>query len=264
MLLYTDDGDALVPVAHERLHPQSVLVRRSTLEDVFLRLTGPHARRLMAYALRAFEYWLYSYRRVWRGSDRHEHVGPVLYLTALGVGLGTLVNSGSTPLGVPYLDFVAPGHARGDGDADRAFESSFPVMARDPLDAASTTRCSRRRCASRDLIVGHLLYVATRVAVVGGDLSRDPRRVRRAALAARARSRCPSSCSIGLAFAAPVSAFSAWLERDEVFNPLFRFGVMPMFLFSGTFFPVTRLPHGLREVAYATPLWHGVDLHART
>jgi lipooligosaccharide transport system ATP-binding protein len=40
VLLYTDDGDALVPVAHERLGPQSVLVRRSTLEDVFLRLTG--------------------------------------------------------------------------------------------------------------------------------------------------------------------------------------------------------------------------------
>ena len=40
VLLYTDDGDALVPIAHEHLHPQSVLVRRSTLEDVFLRLTG--------------------------------------------------------------------------------------------------------------------------------------------------------------------------------------------------------------------------------
>ena len=40
VLLYTDDGDALVPVAHAELHPQSVLVRRSTLEDVFLRLTG--------------------------------------------------------------------------------------------------------------------------------------------------------------------------------------------------------------------------------
>jgi lipooligosaccharide transport system ATP-binding protein len=40
VLLYTDDGDALVQVAHERLNPQSVLVRRSTLEDVFLRLTG--------------------------------------------------------------------------------------------------------------------------------------------------------------------------------------------------------------------------------
>jgi lipooligosaccharide transport system ATP-binding protein len=40
VLLYTDDGDALVQVAHELLHPASVLVRRSTLEDVFLRLTG--------------------------------------------------------------------------------------------------------------------------------------------------------------------------------------------------------------------------------
>ena len=40
VLLYTDDGDALVPLAHELLGPQSVLVRRSTLEDVFLRLTG--------------------------------------------------------------------------------------------------------------------------------------------------------------------------------------------------------------------------------
>jgi lipooligosaccharide transport system ATP-binding protein len=40
LLFYTDDGDALVPHAHERLQPQSVLVRRSTLEDVFLRLTG--------------------------------------------------------------------------------------------------------------------------------------------------------------------------------------------------------------------------------
>jgi lipooligosaccharide transport system ATP-binding protein len=40
LLLYTDDGDALVQAAHDRLRPQSVLVRRSTLEDVFLRLTG--------------------------------------------------------------------------------------------------------------------------------------------------------------------------------------------------------------------------------
>ena len=40
VLLYTADGDALVPLAHEQLQPQSVLVRRSTLEDVFLRLTG--------------------------------------------------------------------------------------------------------------------------------------------------------------------------------------------------------------------------------
>jgi lipooligosaccharide transport system permease protein len=41
---------------------------------------------------------------------------------------------------------------------------------------------------------------------------------------------------------------------------LFRFVVTPLFLFSGTFFPLSRLPHGVREIGYATPLWHGVDL----
>ena len=50
-----------------------------------------------------------SYRRVWRGTFMSSLLNPVLYLTALGVGLGKLVNQGSTPLGVPYLDFVAPG-----------------------------------------------------------------------------------------------------------------------------------------------------------
>jgi len=70
----------------------------------------------------------------------------------------------------------------------------------------------------------------------------------------------PAAVLIGLAHSAPVSAFSAWLQREEGFNGLFRFVVMPMFLFSGTFFPVTRLPHGAREIAYATPLWNGVDL----
>jgi lipooligosaccharide transport system permease protein len=37
-------------------------------------------------------------------------------------------------------------------------------------------------------------------------------------------------------------------------------GVIPLFLFSGVFFPISQLPTGLRIVAYATPLWHGVNL----
>ena len=69
----------------------------------------------------------------------------------------------------------------------------------------------------------------------------------------------PAAVLVGLAHSAPVSAFSAWLQREEGFNGLFRFVFMPMFLFSGTFFPVTRLPHGAREIAYATPLWNGVE-----
>ena len=50
------------------------------------------------------------------------------------------------------------------------------------------------------------------------------------------------------------------LERDSGLSALFRFGIIPMFLFSGTFFPVSQLPAALRPIAYFTPLWHGVDL----
>ena len=41
---------------------------------------------------------------------------------------------------------------------------------------------------------------------------------------------------------------------------LFRFGIIPLFLFSGTFFPITQLPVYVRPLAYVTPLWHGVAL----
>jgi ABC-type multidrug transport system, permease component len=211
----------------------------------------------MTYALRSFEYWAYSYRRVWRGSVVTSIVGPILYLTALGVGLGKLVNRGPG-VGVPYLDFVAPGILAATAMQLATFESSYPVMA-----AIRWTRQFHAMLAtplrSRDLLIGHQLYVAARLAVVsaiylvvlaGFGALHSPYAI----LA------WPAAVLVGLAHSAPVSAFSAWLQREEGFNGLFRFVVMPMFLFSGTFFPVTRLPHGAREIAYATPLWNGVDL----
>ena len=64
----------------------------------------------IALPLRVYEYWLMQYRRIWRGTVITSVINPVFYLGALGVGLGSLVNkSGGQPLGVPYLDFVAPG-----------------------------------------------------------------------------------------------------------------------------------------------------------
>jgi lipooligosaccharide transport system permease protein len=211
----------------------------------------------MELALRSFEYWAYSYRRVWRGSIATSIVGPVLYLTSLGVGLGTLVNRNSQ-LGVPYLDYVAPGILAATAMQIGTFESSYPVMA-----AIRWTRQFHAMLATplrvRDLIVGHQLYIACRLAIVGAIylVIVAAFGVLHSPLAIFA---LPSVVLVGLAYSGPVSAFAAWLERDEGFNALFRFGIIPMFLFSGTFFPVTRLPIPFREIAYATPLWHGVDL----
>jgi lipooligosaccharide transport system permease protein len=70
----------------------------------------------------------------------------------------------------------------------------------------------------------------------------------------------PAAVLLGAAFAAPIAAWSVTQEGDSLFSVLFRLGITPMFLFSGTFFPVETLPAVLRGVAYVTPLWHGADL----
>jgi lipooligosaccharide transport system permease protein len=211
----------------------------------------------MAYAFRAYEFWLLSYRRVWRGTLASSVLNPVLYLTALGVGLGTVVNKGAHPLGVPYLTYVAPGLLAAVAMQVSTAEAAWPVYA-----AIRWTRQYFAMLATplrvTDLIAGHLLYVATRAAI-SGAIYLVVIAGFGAVQSTWAVLAWPACVLIGLAFAAPVSALSAYAER-EPFNPLMRFGVMPMFLFSGTFFPVTQLPHGLRELAYATPLWHGVDL----
>jgi len=162
----------------------------------------------MTYALRSFEYWVYSYRRVWRGSVVTSIVGPVLYLTALGVGLGKLVNRGAG-VGVPYLDYVAPGILAATAMQLATFESAYPVMA-----AIRWTRQYFAMLATplrtRDVLLGHQLYVAARLAVVAVNLSRCSRRVRCAPLAvrdprvargdlARARALCTRVRVLGLA-----------------------------------------------------------------
>jgi lipooligosaccharide transport system permease protein len=209
------------------------------------------------YALRAYEYWLASYRRVWRGSVVTTVLNPVLYLSALGVGLGTIVNRGHG-LGVPYLDYVAPGILASTAMLVAAFESAYAVMS-----AIRWTRQFHAMLATplriRDVVLGHQLYAMSRVALASG--------VYLAVIAAFGAAHSwlavlafPSAVLLGLSFSAPITAMAAWLERDEGFNALFRFGITPMFLFSGTFFPVSRLPQGIRELAWVTPTWHGVDL----
>ncbi len=65
---------------------------------------------------------------------------------------------------------------------------------------------------------------------------------------------------VGLAFSCPLAAWAAYTETEISFIAIFRFVILPMFLFSGTFFPVEELPAPLEVIAYFTPLYHGVEL----
>jgi lipooligosaccharide transport system permease protein len=214
---------------------------------------------LTTFALRSYELWLAQYRRVWRGTVVTSVVTPTLYLAALGVGLGTLVNrAANAPGGGSYLDFVAPGLLASAAMQIAAQESAWPV-----LGAIRWTRTYFAQLATplgiAHILAGHQLFVLTRVAVSSAAYL--------VVIAAFGGLHSPlaalvplAAILVGTAFSAPVAAFSARAKNDGAFNPLFRFGIFPMFLFSGTFFPVTRLPLPLEWLAYATPLWHGVEL----
>ena len=70
----------------------------------------------------------------------------------------------------------------------------------------------------------------------------------------------PASVLAGLAFATPIMAFTATQRTPDRFATIFRFGITPLFLFSGTYFPIESLPSVIQPVAWIPPLWHGVEL----
>ncbi len=213
----------------------------------------------LAPPLRVYEFWLVQYRRAWRGTVITSVINPVFYLGALGVGLGSIVNkSGGQALGVPYLDFVAPGLLAAAGMQIASGDATWPVMA--------SFRWTRQYFAMqatplgvRDIFVGHQLYMASRIAATSA--------VYLGIIAAfgavdswLAVFALPAVVLLGLAFTVPTAAYAATQNSEGAFVPYNRFVIVPMFLFSGTFFPVSRLPLPLEWLAYATPLWHGVDL----
>jgi lipooligosaccharide transport system permease protein len=70
----------------------------------------------------------------------------------------------------------------------------------------------------------------------------------------------PLSCVAAFAFAAPTTAFAATTKSENAFPLFYRFGVIPLFLFSATFFPLEQLPRVLQVIAQFTPLVHVVLL----
>lgn len=211
-------------------------------------------------AVRHFRFWLTDYRRTWRGSIYSSVLNPLLYLGAMGLGLGRLVDRhGTGHLGhVSYLLFLAPGLLAAQAMQTGIGECTYPV-----LGSVKWNRTYQAAAASplrpADIFGGHQLFVLMRLLMNSGLFL--------AVMAAFGAVRSPAvawalpaAVLTGLAFATPVEAWAITQNKDTSFAVIFRFILIPLFLFSGTFFPITQLPAWLRPVAYATPLWHGVAL----
>jgi lipooligosaccharide transport system permease protein len=208
---------------------------------------------------RAWSSWWVTYRRTWRGTLWSSFLSPLLYLAAMGYGLGSLVDS-STPGGlggVPYVVYVAPGVLAAVAMQTAIGESSYPVMG-----AIRWQRQYHAMLATplgvTDVLLGHLLFVLFRVTTTAAVF------LAVAAALGAVRSwwsllAVPVAALCGLAFAAPTFAYAASQEGDQGFTVLFRFVMVPLFLFSGTFFPVSQLPAAVQAVATVTPLFHAVE-----
>jgi lipooligosaccharide transport system permease protein len=220
---------------------------------------GPARSRLRA-PLRVVEAHLVGYRRTWRGSAVSTFLTPILYLAAMGLGLGTLVDEGAgrAQLEVSYLAFLAPGLLAATAMQTGAGDAAWPVMAgikwRKSFDAVLATPVT-----VLDLVVGHLTWIGIRLTLMGVWYAIVIRLFDVAPLGRTLLAVVPAIL-VGLAFAGPVMAYTATVDDAQALTHLFRFGLVPLFLFSGTFFPVEQLPDALEPLAVITPLWHGAEL----
>jgi lipooligosaccharide transport system permease protein len=212
------------------------------------------------FAVRQLRFWLTDYRRTWRGSVISTFLYPLLYLGAMGIGLGTLVDRHGTAHlhGVSYLVFLAPGLLAAQAMGSGMAESTYPVYG-----SVKWNKTYQAAVAAplrpADLFHGHLLFVALKLTMASGVFLAVSAMFG-ALISPLAIAALPVAVLTGLAFAACTEAWTVTRSRDTSLAVVYRFGVIPLFLFSGTFFPVTQLPVWIRPVAYLTPLWHGVAL----
>lgn len=186
---------------------------------------------------------------------------PVAYLFAMGVGLATLVDTNTEAGfgGVSYLTFIAPALLISAAVMTAANEFTFPVM-----DGFKWRRIYYGPHASpltpQQIALGQVIAVTVRFLLQSA--------IYFVVVALFGASPSPwgwvsilVACLAGLAFGLPLMAYAASIKEDKgQFAMVMRFIVMPLFLFSGTFFPLDTLPLAVRWIGWISPIQHGTEL----
>ena len=211
--------------------------------------------------LRVVEHHAYGFKPFWRSGVVGSIVTPVLFLSAMGLGLGSIIDDNGQREalgGVSYLAFVGSGLLAATAMQVATNESTFPVMA-----GIKWIRFFHATVATpvtvEALVAGQFVWTAIRLAA-GSAIYLAVLVLFGVVGSPTAVLSIPAATLCGLAFAAPIAAFSSTQENDQWFPVIFRVGIVPLFLFSGTFFPIEQLPDALQTLARVTPLWHGVEL----
>ena len=185
---------------------------------------------------------------------------PLFYLLGIGYGLGTIVGDVTLPDGrvVAYAAFVAPAllaqSTMNGAISETIFNVFFKLNFEKVYDAILATPLG-----IGDIALGELMWAMIRatvyaVAFVGVML------VMGLLISPWAVLALPATLFCSLAFCAAGLATTTYLRTVQDFDLPFGLVIMPMFLFSGTFFPISVYPEWLQVVVQLTPLYHAVEL----
>ena len=186
---------------------------------------------------------------------------PVLYLMSIGIGIGALVNKGSGGGidGVPYLEFLAPALLATAAIQGAMDETTFPTMEgfvwRKTFYAVGATAITPRQLVNGVMLAAMarcfaqvFMYEVILVLFGAIPLISLPILTLVSGLA-------------GFGFAAVMMSLTVFVKDDDGFFAIIgRFVLTPMFMFSGTYFPLSTLPMYLQWIGWISPVWHATDL----
>lgn len=207
---------------------------------------------------RAFRVWQRNftvYTKLYKSSLALNFVEPVLYLAALGLGLGAFVREIN---GVPYIQFIAPGIIASSSMFAAIYECTYGTYVRmkyqKTFDAILATPVN-----IDDLVLGELLWGATKSVLYGTII------IFVISLLGLVSSpliifAIPVLFISGLIFSEISVIFTAIIPGIDSYNYFYTLFMTPMFLFSGIFFPLDNLPPVVAQIAFFTPLYHLVNI----
>lgn len=207
---------------------------------------------------RAFRVWqrhLKVYTKLYKSSIALNFIEPILYLTALGLGLGAYVQQIN---GVPYIKYIAPGIIASSAMFAAIYECTYGTYVRmtfqKTFDAILATPVNIDDLVAAEMMWGaskSLLYGSTIIVVISIFGFVDSPMILLA---------LPFIFISGLIFAEISMIFVSLVPGIDSFNYFYTLFMTPMFLFSGIFFPVETLPKIAADIAFFTPLYHFVNI----
>jgi len=207
-------------------------------------------------ALHVWQRNLSVYRKTWKLNVLPNFFEPVLYLVAMGIGIGGYIRDGIE--GLSYLQFIAPGLVVSSAMNGATFETTYNVFVK-MFFGKTYEAITAAPVNLEDVLVGELLWATSRATVYGGIFAMV---VSGFGLVSpwKLPLLLPVVVLTGWLFASIGLLYTSCIKVIDLYSFYFTLWLTPLFLFSGIFFPVTRLPEWAQALAWATPLFHCVSL----